>query len=1062
MRRLIFFFTFCLFQITLFANESIFTFTSSDYAITNNIENTRVLKIKRNLLDKLFNSGLHKFALEVPLIDGRYINVDLQQFNVISDNHRLMIETEKGKIIEDFNSDFNSYYILYNGKSIGTFLIFENSIIITYLLNGRQFEINKIDNQYFLFDVNDCVVQNTFSCQVEEKINQLNINNNRSNSNVLTPKCLELAVEVDYYTRNTFNSNVATTSWAHAIVAGVSQVYASEVNLNVSISSTIVWQVTDPYASYVNDASNMLSALKNHWISNNSSISRDLVHLLTKRSNTGTGGIAYRDVLCDNTWGYGFSSDLNNSTNFNFPNPSYTWNLMVCSHEIGHNIESHHTHWCGWPGGPIDNCEDVEGNCTNNPTPQVGTIMSYCHVGGNGIIIDFHPTVVANALITGINSSSCLTACAFYGCTDPSANNYDLNATVDDGSCLYFPVVSAVVTDVSCFGFSDGSIDLSISGGVAPFTFLWNNGATSEDISGLFDGTYSVTITDAIGQTENISLTILSPPEIIYSFTAYPPSAPGYNDGYILSTIIGGVAPYSYSWSGPNNYNSTVLNPQNLFSGLYTCNVIDANNCYQSFSVFVNEGQLSTIEVSDSINDVMCFGESNGSIYLTASGGASPYSFSWSNGAILQNINLLSAGSYNVVVTDAFNQTLSLTYTVNEPDLLTASYNVTNVTSAGGNDGAIDITPNGGIIPYSYFWSTLPTQNTQDINNLTAGIYTLWLVDANNCFVAIDIDVVEDLTSSLCAGSAITGLSVSDIIHDRATFNFDNMNTYDATGAQVCRVDQIRIKYRPVGTSSWSQKNMAQPTGYDAVTGICNSTQNTAKITRNLMSSTTYEWEVKVWYCDGQNSGFVAGPNFTTLDDCPNVGNLTAYGATPTKATFTWDNSNGAYSFVRLKARVDSISNPTGSDFFQIGGAGVSYGIYTKNKQNMVPGETYRGQARTYCDPNGGPYRSPSWSPLVFWTQPTVRIEGGVSIANLDVYPNPSEGTFNISFSSETIQSIDIRIMNVMGEEIVSEKTEQFIGEYTKKITLENQSKGIYFLEIKTKNEIINKKLILQ
>jgi beta-glucanase (GH16 family) len=315
---------------------------------------------------------------------------------------------------------------------------------------------------------------------------------------------------------------------------------------------------------------------------------------------------------------------------------------------------------------------------------------------------------------------------------------------------------------------------------------------------------------------------------------------------------------------------------------------------------------------------------------------------------------------------------------------------------------------------------------------------------------------------SLCTGSAITGLSVSDIIHDRATFNFDNMNTYDATGAQVCRVDQIRIKYRPVGTSSWSQKNMAQPTGYDAVTGICNSTQNTAKITRNLMSSTTYEWEVKVWYCDGQNSGFVAGPNFTTADDCPNVGNLTAYGATPTKATFAWDNSNGAYSFVRLKARVDSISNPTGSDFFQIGGAGVSYGIYTKNKQNMVPGETYRGQARTYCDPNGGPYRSPSWSPLVFWTQPTVRIEGGVSIANLDVYPNPSEGTFNISFSSETIQSIDIRIMNVMGEEIVSEKTEQFIGEYTKKITLENQSKGIYFLEIKTKNEIIKKKIILQ
>jgi hypothetical protein len=90
-----------------------------------------------------------------------------------------------------------------------------------------------------------------------------------------------------------------------------------------------------------------------------------------------------------------------------------------------------------------------------------------------------------------------------------------------------------------------------------------------------------------------------------------------------------------------------------------------------------------------------------------------------------------------------------------------------------------------------------------------------------------------------------------------------------------------------------------------------------------------------------------------------------------TQATFTWDDSNGAYSFVRLKARVDSISNPTGSDFFQIGGAGVSYPSFTKNKNGLVPGETYRGQARTWCDPNGGAYKSLSWTPLVTWVQMT-------------------------------------------------------------------------------------------
>ena len=333
---------------------------------------------------------------------------------------------------------------------------------------------------------------------------------------------------------------------------------------------------------------------------------------------------------------------------------------------------------------------------------------------------------------------------------------------------------------------------------------------------------------------------------------------------------------------------------------------------------------------------------------------------------------------------------------------------------------------------------------------------------ATNYDATATVDDGSCTYTSVCANSSITGLFVSDLIHDRATFNFDNMNTYDANGNQVCRVDQIRIKYRPVGTNSWSQKNMAQPTGYDAVTGICNSTQNTAKITRNLLSSTTYEWQVKVWYCDGQNSGWEFGPNFNTLAECPNVGNLYAYGATPTKATFTWDNSNGAYSFVRLKARVDSISNPTGSDFFQIGGAGVSYGIYTKNKQNMVPGETYRGQARTYCDPNGGPYRSPSWSPLVYWTQPTLRIEDGEAITNLDIYPNPSKDVFNISFTSESIQDLRVRVLSIVGEELIVEDLQQFIGEYTKKVSLNENAKGIYFLEIETKDGIINKKLILQ
>jgi len=165
---------------------------------------------------------------------------------------------------------------------------------------------------------------------------------------------------------------------------------------------------------------------------------------------------------------------------------------------------------------------------------------------------------------------------------------------------------------------------------------------------------------------------------------------------------------------------------------------------------------------------------------------------------------------------------------------------------------------------------------------------------------------------------------------------------------------------------------------------------------------------------------------------------------------------------VRLKARVDSISNPTGADFFQIGGSGVYFGTWTKNKNGLTPGETYRGQARTYCDPNGGAWKSTAWTPLVYWTQPTQRIEGGNAIANLDVYPNPSRDVFNVTFTSEDVQDLEVRVINIVGEVIYTEDLQQFVGEYTKSIDLTTYTKGVYFLEITTNNGVVNKKLILQ
>jgi hypothetical protein len=669
--------------------------------------------------------------------------------------------------------------------------------------------------------------------------------------------------------------------------------------------------------------------------------------------------------------------------------------------------------------------------------------MSYCHTTSAGSLIDFHSIVVSNALNPGINGASCLTTCTFYGCTDPNATNYDPNATVDDGSCLYIPVLTGVTSNVSCNGLSEGSINLSLTGGTPPYTYSWSNGATTQDISSLTSGNYTVTVTDAVGQTESATFYISEPSPITITYSVNAPSAPGLSDGSVAVNVSGGTTPYSYSWLGPNNYSASTQDIQNVLAGPYTYYVIDANGCSVQLIITIPEGQLTPLVVTENITEINCYGDNNGVIDLTVSGGAIPYAYSWSNGVTTEDISILSAGIYAVTITDGAGQILTASYTLTEPAELTATYIASNAT-VGGNDGAIDLTPSGGIPPFTFYWST--GQNTEDLSNLVAGTYDVWIVDANLCYINVIIDINEVIVD--CFDPTPAGLNVTDIVHNRVTINWNNMN--DAN----CTVDQYRIKYREVGTSSWSQKNIGTPLG--SCTWACNKTD---KLILNLAAGTTYEYQMRAWYCGGGNSAWTSLYNFTTLDACPNIGNLSVSTPNNTKATFTWDDINGPYSFVRLKARVDV----TGSPWFNIGGAGVVYPTFTKNKNGLTPGQSYRTQARTWCDPSGGPYKSDTWTSLVYWTQPaSVRIEGGESISHLDVYPNPSRDIFNITFTSETVQDLKVRILNVIGEELVSDELEQFIGEYTKQIALTNNAKGIYFLEIETDNGVINKKLILQ
>jgi hypothetical protein len=271
-----------------------------------------------------------------------------------------------------------------------------------------------------------------------------------------------------------------------------------------------------------------------------------------------------------------------------------------------------------------------------------------------------------------------------------------------------------------------------------------------------------------------------------------------------------------------------------------------------------------------------------------------------------------------------------------------------------------------------------------------------------------------------------------------------------------CRVERYFVRYRPVGDPVWTTKSAG------AGSGLCNvGLPNTSKVLRNLMPSTTYEFKMKAFYCGGGESGYSYADQFTTQDPCPEMDTLMVetFSSNHAKARFTWTET-GPYTFARVALRV----NTPGSSWQTAGGFGVYYPTLSVNKFGLNAGTEYRAQGRTFCDVNVTSYRS-DWTSPITWTQPGVapiRLEGGSAINNLEVYPNPSKDIFNVSFVSEDIQNLEVRVLNMVGELVYTEGLEQFVGEYTKSINMSKYTKGVYFLEITTNNGVVNKKIVLQ
>ncbi len=523
---------------------------------------------------------------------------------------------------------------------------------------------------------------------------------------------LDMYMEAAYQMYLAKGSNVTNVyNYVTGIFNIVQLIYKKE-QIDIQLRELKVWNTADP-ENAMTTTNPVLTSFSNRMSA--SGFNGDLAHYITTK-NLG-GGLAWLNTL--NSIDYyqtGVSGNLDNSLG---AYPTYSWNAEVISHEIGHNIGSNHTQWCGWPGGAIDNCYATEGGCAAGAAPTTGgTIMSYCHLTGYGINFNNgFGTLPGNLIRNKVATTAAICNCD------------DLFITIEK-------------SNVGCGGANNGAAKVFVERGNGPFTYSWSNGATTQTVSGLAAGDYYVTVTSATS-----GCTVIKGVKIENSATAiYVDRTPKdtlvteCNGNAILLTAlpIGGTGTYTYQWyNGATLIGGATLPTYNVSTtGLYSVQVT-SGSC---------TGKSSVLDLTYALPPSPVLGANkpspicaNDTVTLTVSP-ATGYKIEWYKNNIL--ISGETNTTYKATTSGTYKATLS---TLQSCSGTTSDFNIVvnpsptaSILQLGticaGQSATLNAITNFGTTYQWYLNGTLiPTAITNTHLTNTIGNYTVTIADVNGC-----------------------------------------------------------------------------------------------------------------------------------------------------------------------------------------------------------------------------------------------------------------------------------------------------------------------------------------
>ncbi|MDA8963482.1 T9SS type A sorting domain-containing protein, partial [bacterium] len=669
------------------------------------------------------------------------------------------------------------------------------------------------------------------------------------------------------------------------------------------------------------------------------------------------------------------------------------------------------------------------------------------------------------------------------GCTDPTATNYDASATDDDDSCIPCEDISIELSMFDAFG--DG----------------WN-GATFS----MTDGTNTIT-SDGITEYSGFASEYLCVPAGCYEVTVGG-GLTDYEVSFTLGDVIEDAQAGTYSnisvgGDGVVAYCDIVLGCTDSTATNFdaTATSDDGNCCYTDVD---QDGICDDDEVlgctdsnADNFNpnaglddgsctfcgdftavilatsDATVYGGSDGNVQATGAGGSSNYDVNvFDADGVPQNPFVLSAGNYVVQVTDITSSCISeLEFTISQPaganpcDVVPSGLYVDNVihNRITFNWASTDAAPSHYMIRYrvlgSSTWTVITAGpiNTNAFNGTSRTRYFMepgttyeWSIRAR----VLNEDLSINCQSDWSANSEYTTLPACANLENLSVSAEATWVTFFADApSEDWGVWQSKGKIREVGTNSYRY-------------AIGGSDGNINALKGNFTASTEYEWHTKAW-CTGNvnengnsdpmyHSGWGDFSGFSTEDLCDKMPmNLTtSSNGANTAVIMSWDTPQSGepdHYFLEMT----NVTTGAVYEWNDIPGSATS-----QTKFNQNPGDEISWRIRGACGSNGT-----SWATI--FSQPVTYTLGGERVAaelvsGLDVYPNPSRDIFNITFTSEEAQTMSVKVVNMIGEEIYNEELIDFVGQYTKVIDMNTQPKGVYFLEITTSTGGINKKIVLQ